>query len=705
MYTRSLVVACLLPALASAWSLSFQSFAAKVLGTVTYLDYEQTPGFGLWAQIASEKLSPLFKNNEDTVMTILVPNTEAFENWIVANGGNSTAPESLTTKEWETRWNGVFEYLFFKGTLNSTSDETVVLASFKQSPVGAWPLTVAFRREAAYEPVGVNDTAYNGTINNALGGVNISLPDSAVGPNIMVQVEPQNLSVAIAALNISSWEQVCKRISAASDLETQRNFTLFLPPESATVSTVGGQSVQAQVSGVVSGSVNASIVSRDIFTNGGIVQSIDRSLVESTAATAHSHYTEACCGQRFASPPMYDDVVGPAAPLPLSVEEIETLEKAIDGLDGELRKLSMTIHDNPEIAWKEFKTHDVLCDFMQSHGFKVTRHAYGLETAWEATFEHGSGGPVVGFNSEMIGHACGHNLIAIAGVAASLGVAAALKKHNVAGKIILLGVPAEEQDGGKINMINAGAYKPMGACFMLHPAPYNTVGSSLAIAECVVEYTGHTAHAAAAPWEAINAQDAAVLAYNNISALRQQTHPTHRIHGIIINENWVQNVIPGSSKIVFAVRAPTMAEVEVLKVKVANCFEAAALATGCDYKKNWVMSYADLRNNRGLIDVYQDFMKTRYETRFPIGTDLGGSTDFGNVSYEVPALHPMFQIPCGPGEGNHTIGFTAAAALPESHQLTLKAAKGISVASWKFLTDKEYAASVKHEFKKMKDSL
>ncbi|KAL8290233.1 hypothetical protein RQP46_003172 [Phenoliferia psychrophenolica] len=435
-----------------------------------------------------------------------------------------------------------------------------------------------------------------------------------------------------------------------------------------------------------------------------------RTSTPTSGEKAHFHYAETCCGSRFASPPTYDDAVKPSAPLPLSAEEIETLETAIDGLDGELRKLSLTIHDNPEIAWKEFKTHDVLCDFMESHGFKVTRHAYGLETAWEATFEHGSGGPVVGFNSEMdalpgIGHACGHNLIAIAGVAASLGVAAALKKHNVAGKVILLGTPAEEGDGGKINLLRAGAYKPMGACFMLHPAPYSEIGSSLAVAECVVEYTGHTAHAAGAPWEAINAQDAAVLAYNNISVLRQQTHPTHRLHGIIINENWVQNVIPGSSKVVFGVRAPTMAEVEVLKVKVAKCFEAAALATGCDYKNNWVMSYADLRNSGGLAGAYTDYMSTRFAVKFPVKTDLGGSTDFGNVSYAVPALHPGFQIPCGPGEGNHTVGFTKAASLPESHKLTLDAAKGISVAAWKFVTDADFSASVKQEFEKMKESL
>ncbi|KAL8292357.1 hypothetical protein RQP46_001823 [Phenoliferia psychrophenolica] len=404
------------------------------------------------------------------------------------------------------------------------------------------------------------------------------------------------------------------------------------------------------------------------------------------------HYVDCCCTQ-FASPPTY--ATEPTRlPLPVPLEDVEALESAIDTLDEELRALSLSIHENPEVAWKEHRTHDVLCDFMDGHGFAVTRHAYGLETAWEATFEHGSGGPVVGFNSEMdsllgIGHACGHNLIAIAGVAAALATASLLTKNKVAGKVILLGTPAEEQDGGKINLINAGAYKAMDVCMMIHPAPVNTVGSSLAIAECEVEYIGHTAHAAASPWEALNAQ----------------VHPTHRIHGIIINDNWVQNVIPGSSKLIFAVRCPTLREVEVLKSRVAKCFEAAALATGCEMKMDWVMSYSDLRQNAALSDCYTSFMSTRFDVRFPAEISVGASTDFGNVSYEIPALHPVFAIPCGLGEGNHTVGFAKAAGLADAHRLTLDAAKGISIATWKFITDSEFASRVKAEFAQMKSEL
>lgn len=153
-------------------------------------------------------------------------------------------------------------------------------------------------------------------------------------------------------------------------------------------------------------------------------------------------------------------------------------------------------------------------------------------------------------------------MIAIAGVGASLAVAANLTKYSIPGKVVLLGTPAEESDGGKINLINAGAYKQMDVCMMLHPGPLSGIASSLAIAECIVEFEGHTqvssfscttsytrrkisltfrpffysAHAAAAPWEGINAQDCAVLAYTNISALRQQIHPSARVHGLIVGD-------------------------------------------------------------------------------------------------------------------------------------------------------------------------
>lgn len=403
------------------------------------------------------------------------------------------------------------------------------------------------------------------------------------------------------------------------------------------------------------------------------------SSASSEKAALSQHFTPAPLSA--AGPPSYTPTFEP-----LDVEQVKTLERAIDAVNSELRDMSLKIQDLAELGMHEHKTHDLMTAYMEKKGFKVTRHAYGMKTAWEAVYEYGKGGKCVGFNSEMdalpsIGQACGHNLIAIAGVAAALSVKAALEEHDVAGKVILLGTPAEEGSGGKCILLDAGAYKPMDVCLMLHPAPQSSIEPTTAVTTLEVTFEGHTAHAAAGPWEGINAQDAAVLAYTNCSALRQQLHPSYRLHGIIMQDSegsqtgWAQNVIPGKSHTRFGMRCPTVAELELLKPRVANCFKAAALATGCKITSwEWPMMYKDLRNNATLGAEYMDYMSSKHGVVFPTEppAQLGGSTDFGDVTYAVPALHPMFGIPtAGPGSGNHTIGFTKAAATPEAHRLTL----------------------------------
>jgi amidohydrolase len=233
---------------------------------------------------------------------------------------------------------------------------------------------------------------------------------------------------------------------------------------------------------------------------------------------------------------------------------------------------------------------------LQSRGFTVTSHAYGLETSFEA--EIGSGGRLVVFNVEYdalpgIGHACGHNLIATASLAAFIGTVALLKQHNnVPGRVRVLGTPAEEGGGGKVKLIDAGAYKGVDACLMVHPMAGNMIpcsdayagiayGSSIASAKFRATFTGRTAHAAAAPQDGINALDAAVLAYNGISMLRQQILPSERIHGIMLEGGEKPNVIPNRSVMDYNVRSLTVGATKILKGRVERCFTGAAEATGC----------------------------------------------------------------------------------------------------------------------------
>jgi metal-dependent amidase/aminoacylase/carboxypeptidase family protein len=121
------------------------------------------------------------------------------------------------------------------------------------------------------------------------------------------------------------------------------------------------------------------------------------------------------------------------------------------------------------LAFEEFIAHDTICDFLEKQGYTVTRKAYGVETAFEVV--SGEGGRLISINAEYdalpeIGHACGHHLIAAVGISAFLGLSAALKARGIPGRVQLLGTPAEESGGGKVSLLNAGAYKGVDAALM-----------------------------------------------------------------------------------------------------------------------------------------------------------------------------------------------------------------------------------------------
>ncbi|KAF9450012.1 hypothetical protein P691DRAFT_811259 [Macrolepiota fuliginosa MF-IS2] len=387
-------------------------------------------------------------------------------------------------------------------------------------------------------------------------------------------------------------------------------------------------------------------------------------------------------------------------------EVLETIEKRINELSDELRTLSLDIHAHPELGFEEYYAHDAYTTFMKKHGWDVQEH-YHLETAWVATFEHGQGGRVIGVNSEMdalkgIGHACGHNLIGIAGVAVSLGLSAGLKAHNIPGKIVLLGTPAEEGGDGKVALLEKGAYKGMDVCLMCHPAPGPigsvSLSSCLALERITVDYKGHTAHAALSPWEGRNALDAAVLGYNNISALRQQLKPTHRVHGIFEGTDWATNIIPDKARYMCYVRAPIRSEMQETVKRVLPCFQAAGLATGCEVKVDHIGQAFDLRQNKALGDEVANIILNKYGS---IDYEWGiksASTDFGTISYALPSLHPGFSIPTVPDGGNHTRDFAKSAATIAAHKQCLVVSIALAGTGLRVLTDDTFFAQVKKAY-------
>lgn len=194
------------------------------------------------------------------------------------------------------------------------------------------------------------------------------------------------------------------------------------------------------------------------------------------------------------------------------------------------------------------------------------------------------------FNAEYdalpgIGHACGHNLIATGSIAAFLGLVSVLKSNlSIEGTALLLGTPAEEGGGGKLKLIAAGAYENVAACLMTHPFsfPKNvTYGTCMASSKFRATFTGKAAHAAAAPHEGINALDAAVLAYNGTSMLRQQIKPDQRIQGVLLEGGERANIITPKSLLDYNVRGSSIRDTKSLQQRVVKCFEGAAIATGC----------------------------------------------------------------------------------------------------------------------------
>ncbi|PKC58966.1 putative amidohydrolase [Rhizophagus irregularis] len=405
----------------------------------------------------------------------------------------------------------------------------------------------------------------------------------------------------------------------------------------------------------------------------------------------------------------------------LTNEYANTAIKAIDDKSEDLRSISLKIHENPELeyiylAFKEIFAHNLLVEYLKDQGFKVTPSAYGLETAFVAEFtSKGGEGRVISFNSEYdalpeIGHACGHNLIAIGGVAAAIAIKAVFEKHEIPGKVKLFGTPAEENGGGKIILIKAGAYNDVEISLMIHPSPYEgSFFSHFANESYNIEYFGRNAHAAGIPWEGINALDAMILAFNNIGLLRQQIKPTEtRIHGIINNGGKAPNVIPDYTSASFTIRGKTLEVLNALKPRVYGCFEAAGEATGCteangtkDVKIFRKRRVFDVKANVTLGERYEEYLRKFGKEIIPKSEQDGvflGSTDQGNVTYVVPSIHALYDIKPPKGSGNHTIGFTDATKSEFAHNATLFASKGIALTALDFLIDDEFAKKVKDTF-------
>ena len=377
----------------------------------------------------------------------------------------------------------------------------------------------------------------------------------------------------------------------------------------------------------------------------------------------------------------------------------------IDQMAGELVEASHAIHANPEIAFEETFAHRLLTDKVEAAGLSVERHACGLDTAFISSF--GSGDTEVGILSEYdalpgIGHACGHNIIATTGLGASL----ALSKLNgeLPGKVRYLGTPAEESGNGKELMARQGAFDALDAAMMVHPAGIDLITMpSLAVNEVRVTYTGKAAHASAMPFAGVNALDALVTAYQSIAQLRQHIKQSERIHGIFNEAGLAPNIVPDNAVGTFYVRAENGLALADLKKRVQNCFEAGALAAGCDVQIDWALGdYLEIKDSWPIAERYKRNAESLGRDFFPLEkmpTSGAGSTDMGNISHRVPSIHPM--IACAPPSVViHNPEFAKWAGSEKGDKAVVDGTKSLAMTAIDVLTDKTMMQQAKSEFDK-----
>ncbi len=389
------------------------------------------------------------------------------------------------------------------------------------------------------------------------------------------------------------------------------------------------------------------------------------------------------------------------------MDNADKVSRIMDDLKPELKKLALDIHNNPELGGEEKKACRWQTELLTKYGFEVTPDFCSMATAYKAVYKGKKSGPNIAFLSEYdalpeIGHGCGHNLIAMLSVGAGIGLKDFADEYG--GNIYVIGTPAEETKGSKVEMAEKGAFNDLDVVMMAHPSYTN--GDSLntmAMKSYRIEFFGKAAHAAAAPEEGINALDSMISFFNMIGALRQQTQDDARIHGIITKGGVSANVIPDHTEAIVYVRANKCAYLEKLAGKVIDCAKGAALGTGAELKvTKYEESFKDADTNQTLAALCTSYAEKlgAEVTRFD-GLTVSASSDLGDVSHICPAIQTTFKIGDAP-DGNlfslHTEHFAECAASDEGIDNALLYAKAFVLAGIDIMRVPGILEEIKAEF-------
>ncbi|MCG0277155.1 MAG: M20 family metallopeptidase [Thermanaeromonas sp.] len=378
------------------------------------------------------------------------------------------------------------------------------------------------------------------------------------------------------------------------------------------------------------------------------------------------------------------------------------ISNAVETHKEEIIRLAEEIFDHPEVGQQEFFASRLLTQALAKYGFEVVYPLPELPTGFRATLKCAGPGPRVALLAEYdalpgLGHACGHNLIGAAAVGAGLALAAV--KEELKGEVLILGTPAEESNGGKVVLVEAGAFQGIDAALIFHPGDANIVEvSSLALEALEFIFEGRAAHASSSPEEGINALEALIQFFNSINSLRPYLKGEAHINGIITEGGITPNIIPERAVARFYIRAESRKAVREVVQRVENCARGAALATGCSVTwRNYEFSYDAMVTNKALADAFKENLRILGVTEFGPPRRSKGSLDMGNVSRVVPAIHPYLAL----GSGRlvpHTREFARAARGEAGRRLVILAAKALAWTAADVLLDRELLARIQEEF-------
>jgi amidohydrolase len=406
----------------------------------------------------------------------------------------------------------------------------------------------------------------------------------------------------------------------------------------------------------------------------------------------------------------------------------QAMMAAVDGNEAVINEIAKKIWEYRETGLEEFKSSALLTDILEKEGFTVRRGMTGkdisngvdvdMPTAFTAVFEgkgkKGKGvtvGLLLEYDAMPHGHACGHNLIASSGYAAAIGIREALK--TMPGTLVVYGCPAEETRPAKQYMYDAGVMDGVDVMYTAHasgdaPGYWSTELRCKSLMSTMpgegLVFTGHPAHASASPWDGRSALDAVMLTGMGLEFLREHILETDRTHYIVLHGGVAANIVPEKAAMDVWVRANDTKRLNALKTRVENIFKGAALMTETSYEFKWnsptlsAVPVPALYRHGADAGVALGIK----EESFAFNTSFQGSTDAGNVGYQIPTCFVAFPVSTDYITG-HSDGFTAASNTDYGRNNAIMAGKIMALSAYRLMTEKNALQAIKAEFEANKN--